>query len=72
MQNFPTFSVFHLPILLNSSTVVPVNDFLSEPLTRKGCMVVGAFPPLAGAGATPPRCPRWPVRALAAGRRGVV
>ena len=61
MQEIPTFSAFHLPILVNSSTVVPANDFLSEPLTRKGCMVVGNYH----------RSP-VPLRALAAGSRGVV
>ena len=57
-----------LPIFMILSTVVPVNDLLPEPPTRKGCIMVGHS---AGAPATSPRCPRWPVLALAARLRNV-
>ena len=59
---------FPLPIFMILSTVVPVNDLLSEPPTRKACIVVGHS---AGAPATLPRCPRWSVLALAARHRNV-
>ena len=48
------FPFFHLPTLTISSTIVPANDLLTELPTRKGCVVVGAFPSLADAPATPP------------------